>query len=219
MFGEKEFDQLGFPTPEDTPTDSTCLTLLIPANSAWWAVYTGLLFLLTEESAWQQFEGGMTREEAAEEALLIWQDAMSRAETASCDLTVGTPFWDDESDVDDEEPVDMQPWYGEVTNPTAPAGELDFVENIALWIVTGLVAIATFEIGGVAPALAFHTTVEKFIILQKRGDAAATIRFVVDGEDAKFVNTAPYAPGDIIETEIITEETGGDHMLLIIQTE
>lgn len=129
-----------------------------------------------------------------------------------------TPFWDDETDLEDEEPADMQPWYGEVTNPSAPAGELDFIENAALWLITGIVAIATFEVGGIAPAIVFHTTVEKFIILQKRGDAAATIRFVVDGQDAKFVNTAPYSAGDIIETPIVTPATGGDHTLMIIQT-
>lgn len=130
-----------------------------------------------------------------------------------------TPFWDDESDLEDSEPADMQPWYGQVTNPSAPAGELDFIESLALWFFTGIVALATFEVGGVAPAIVFHTTVEKFIILQKRGDVAATIRFVIDGEDAKFVNTAPYAPGDIIETPLITNPTGGDHTLMIIQTE
>lgn len=132
--------------------------------------------------------------------------------------TAPTPFWDDESDLEDEEPADIQPWYGEVTNPSAPADELDFVENLALWLITGIVAIATFEVGGVAPAIVFHTTVEKFIILQKRGDTAATIRFVVDGQDARFVNTAPYAEGDIIETPIVTPATGGDHTLMIIQT-
>jgi len=129
-----------------------------------------------------------------------------------------TPFWDDETDLEDEEPADMQPWYGQVSNPEAPAGELDFVESVALWIITGIVAIATFEVGGIAPAIVFHTTVEKFIILQKRGDTAATIRFVIDGEDAKFVNTAPYAPGDIIETKLVTPQTGGDHTLMIIET-
>lgn len=129
-----------------------------------------------------------------------------------------TPFWDDESDVEDSEPADMQPWYGQVSNPEAPAGELDFVESVALWFFTGIVALATFEVGGPAPAIAFHTTVEKFIILQKRGDVAQTIRFVIDGEDAKFVNTAPYAPGDIIETPITTPTTGGDHTLMIVQT-
>jgi len=137
---------------------------------------------------------------------------------APTEETVGTPFWDTEDDVDDQAPIAEQTWYGEVTNPEAPAGELDFVENVALWVVTGLVAIATFEVGGIAPALAFRTTVEKFIILQKRGDAVATIRFVVDGEDVKFVNTAPYAPGDIIETPIVTPQTGGEHTLLIVQT-
>ncbi len=129
---------------------------------------------------------------------------------------VETPFWDDSTDVDDSEPADTQEWYGEVTNPEAPAGELDFVENILLWAFTGLVAIATFEVGGIAPAIIFHTTVEKFIIIQKRGDVAETIRFVVDGEDAKFVNTAPYSPGDLIETSIATPQTGESHTLMII---
>ncbi len=129
---------------------------------------------------------------------------------------VGTPFWDDETDVDDESPDDMQPWYGEVTNPDAAPGDLDFVESVLLWAFTGLVAVATFEVAGVAPAIAFHTAVEKFIILQKRGDVAETIRFVVDGQDAKFVNTAPYAPGEIISTPIVTPTTGGTHDLLII---
>jgi len=133
-------------------------------------------------------------------------------------LEAPTPFWDDESDVEDSEPADMQPWYGQVSNPNAPAGELDFVESVALWFFTGIVALATFEVGGLAPAIVFHTTVEKFIILQKRGDAAQTIRFLVDGEDAKFVNTAPYSPGDIIEVPITTPVTGGDHTLMIVQT-
>ena len=132
--------------------------------------------------------------------------------------TAPTPFWDDESDVEDSEPVATQTWYGQVSNPEAPAGELDFVESVALWFFTGIVALATFEVGGIAPAIVFHTTVEKFIILQKRGDVAATIRFVIDGEDAKFVNTAPYSPGDIVETEIATPITGGDHTLMILQT-
>ncbi len=121
---------------------------------------------------------------------------------------VETPFWDDTTDVEVSEPDDMQPWYGEVTNPTAPADELDFVENALLWAFTGLIAAATFEVAGLAPAIAFHTSVEKFIILQKRGDTA--------GQDMKYVNTAPYAPGDLIKTEIITPQTGGSHDLLII---
>lgn len=129
---------------------------------------------------------------------------------------VETPFWDDEEDVDDSLPADAQIWYGEVTNPTAPAGELDFVESLALWIFTGLVAVATFEVAGVAPAIAFHTFVEKFIIIQKRGDVGETIRFVVDNQDSITIDTTPYAPGELIETTIITPQTGEGHDLLII---
>lgn len=131
---------------------------------------------------------------------------------------VETPFWDDETDVDDNAPSDAQPWYGYVEDPNAPAGELDFVESALLWGFTGLVAVATFEVGGLAPAIAFHTAVEKFILIQKRGDVAETIRYVVDGQDMKFVNTAPYAPGELIETPIITPQTGGGHDLMIIST-
>jgi len=129
---------------------------------------------------------------------------------------VETPFWDDETDVEDSEPADMQPWYGQVSNPTAPPDELDFVENVILWAFTGLVAVATFEVAGVAPAILFHTTVEKFIIIQKRGDVAETIRYVIDNQDATTIDTTPYSPGDLIETTLITPSGGGTHDLLII---
>jgi len=203
---------VGFPTPNEAADIESYLLFLFPDPE--WAQYIlGAAKNLTVPYNWYE-AGDMLPEDASEAFRLI----VEQAPYNTLPLKYPTPFWDDETDLEDEEPKEMQPWYGEVTNPEAPAGELDFVENVALWIITGIVAIATFEIGGVAPALAFHTTVEKFIILQKRGDAAQTIRFVVDGEDAKFLNTAPYSPGDIIEVPIATPETGGDHTLMIIQT-
>ena len=69
MFGDKEFGKhTGFPTPVDTPDETTCLMIQVPANAAWWAIYVGLLYSLLEEDSWQQFEGGMTREDAAADA-------------------------------------------------------------------------------------------------------------------------------------------------------
>lgn len=202
-----------FPQPVAAPpVDPDDADTLWTVQYSWWwhEVLAGAVAQLLNPATWQgDHDEVITALNRATNLQVMLQTPVSEWPT---------PFWDDETDLEDEEPADMQPWYGEVTNPTAPAGELDFVENVALWIVTGMVAIATFEFGGVAPALAFHTTVEKFIILQKRGDVAQTIRFVVDGEDAKFVNTAPYAPGDIIETPIVTPTTGGDHTLMIIQT-
>jgi hypothetical protein len=195
--------------PDVEPAEDDKIQVCI--SIAWLPYVVGALSQLTLQSTW--------RSDDPNEILLAQQRATYVIDqfnyVPECG-GVGTPFWDDATDVDDEEPADDQDWYGVVTNPTAPAGELDFVESVALWIFTGLVAIATFEVGGIAPAIVFHTTVEKFIILQKRGDTAETIRFVIDGQDAKFVNTAPYAEGDIIETKLVTPQTGGDHTLMII---
>jgi hypothetical protein len=200
-----------FNTPVQAPSSDPDEGVLVQAtfNAEWLPYVLGALYQLTLQTTWKG-----TPEEIleAQYRAIILMHLFGVGEPSE----VETPFWDDETDVDDNAPTDDQPWYGQVTNPTAPAGELDFVESVALWIFTGLVAVATFEVAGIAPAIAFHTTVEKFIILQKRGDVAETIRFVVDGQDAKFVNTAPYAPGEIIETPIITPQTGGGHDILII---
>ena len=90
----------------------------------------------------------------------------SDAGAVTCEVAQ-TPFWDDASDVEDTATEETQTWYGEVTDATAPPGELDFVENLSLWVVSGMVAIAT---GSVGAALAFHTVVAKFILIQKAGD-------------------------------------------------
>ncbi len=127
------------------------------------------------------------------------------------------PYWDDETDVEAEEPDSVEEWYGGVTDPTAPAGSLDFVESALLWTITGFVAVATFELGGLAPAIVFHTTVEKFILIQRRGDAAETIRYLIDNQDMAMLDTSPYAPGDLIEVPLIAPPTGGTHELMIVQ--
>jgi hypothetical protein len=200
-----------FPQPVPAPTvdpDDAGTLITVRYSWEWQPVLLAAIDQLRNPATWQgDHDEIITALNRATDLKSLLQQDVSE---------VGTPFWDNETDVDDEEPGDIQPWYGEVTNPEAPAGELDFVENVALWIFTGLVAVATFEVAGIAPAIFFHTSVEKFIILQKRGDVAETIRFVVDGQDMKYVSTAPYAPGEIISTEIITPQTGGGHDLLII---
>lgn len=203
--------QASFKVPQTAPDvdPDEGAVVVIGLNPDWIPVVEGALDQLLLASTWKGTD---------DEILLALGRATNlKMLVGAADVgEVETPFWDDEEDVDDDAPADDQPWYGEVTNPSAPAGELTFVENALLWAFTGLVAIATFEVAGVAPAIFFHTSVEKFIILQKRGDVAETIRFVVDGQDMKYVDTSPYAPGDIISTEIITPQTGGAHDLLII---
>ncbi len=194
--------------PSSDPDEGELTTVCF--SIAWLPYVLGALSQLQQRDTWIGTDDEKT------EAIGLATNLIELFDVPACPSEVETPFWDDETDVDDNAPADMQVWYGEVTNPDAPAGELDFVESVALWAFTGLVAVATFEVAGIAPAIAFHTSVEKFIILQKRGDVAETIRFVVDGQDMKYVNTAPYSAGEIIETEIITPQTGGGHDLLII---
>lgn len=202
----------GFPTPNEAAGITAYLLFLF--DDPEYAQYIlGACENLVYDYNWYE-AGDLLPAEASEAFRLIVQQAPYNVLPEE----VPTPWWDTGEDVDDDEPRDMQGWYGTVTNPEAPADELDFVESAIIWFFTGLVALATFEVGGIAPAIVFHTTVEKFVILQKRGDVAETIRFVVDGQDAKFVNTAPYAPGEVISTPIMTPQTGGSHTLMVVQT-
>jgi len=133
MYGDKQFGQKRFlfPTPETTPETLACRTLQIPADSAWLGLFMGALSLLTDPANYQQFDGGMSPDEAAAIALDVINAAYANAEYG-CQLEYPTPFWDEAQDVDDEMAAGEQIWYGEVTDPDAPADELTFVENVSV---------------------------------------------------------------------------------------
>lgn len=129
---------------------------------------------------------------------------------------VPAPYWDEDSDVEAEETPEDQPWYGTVSNPDAPPDELDFVENIAVWALTGFLAVATWEVGA-APAILFHTIAPKFIIATKRGDLGEIIRILVDGEEKARIDTSSVPVGTIVETPILADPdilTGHDVMIV-----
>lgn len=215
-FGEKEFPGVGFPTPVSIPDDTACRTLKIPASGDWQAVTMGALLALTYPENWQQLEGGISRDDAAAAAAAMIQQAYDDVDLPCPVNTVDTPFWDDASDVGDEADKDTQIWYGEVTNPTDPPGELTFEENALVWVFTGLLAIATPEVG-FAPAIAFHTLAPKFILAQKRGDIATFIRIILNGQDMVSVDTSDYSPGDLIEIPVVgAEESEGGYDLLVL---
>jgi len=76
MFGDKEWGRNeGYPTPVDIPLDTACALIRVPCDTAWQAVLFGLLFSLTSPEAWQQFEGGLSREDAAER----WEEMFNQA--------------------------------------------------------------------------------------------------------------------------------------------
>jgi len=81
MFGNKEFDGVGFPTPSSIPVACAYRLAKIPSDTAWLATFMGLLETLIYEENWQQLEGGITREDAAKVWLDIINDMYANAES------------------------------------------------------------------------------------------------------------------------------------------
>lgn len=211
---------LGFNEPFAHPTSSFNEPVLAPDvepdegeltqvcfSVAWLPYVLGALSQLQLQSTWKVSDPDET---------LVAQgratNLMGLFVNPLCD--VQTPFWDDYEDVDDTAPADTQVWYGEMSDPNAPADELDFVENVLVWGVSGLIAYAT---GSVGVALAFRTFVSKFILIQRAGDVGETIRFVIDNQDAITIDTTGHA-GELIEVPIIGDESLEEHQLYIIKT-
>lgn len=73
MFGDKEFGNVGFPTPADIPIECGYRLAKLPSSAAWLGVFMGMLEAGLSEENWQQFEGGITQEQAA----AVWADIIS----------------------------------------------------------------------------------------------------------------------------------------------
>lgn len=218
-FGDKQYNYgVGYPTPFSIPDETVCRTFQIPAaedNADWLAVFMGALYALTFPEAWQQFEGAISREDAAQR----WADMLDQAYADAefgCTTGVPTPYWDDSEDLDDEEPADMQPWYGYVTNPTDPPDELSFQAQASIWLVTGFLALATWEVG-FAPAVFFHTIAGKFALAFERGDIGSIIRIVIDSVEYGRVDTTDASPGDIIRVTVAPGDDMDGHDILIVE--
>ena len=128
------------------------------------------------------------------------------------------PYWDDETDVDDEEPVEDQEWYGMVTNPTAPADELTFVENAVIWILSGFIALVLVPAlpAGVAAALTFRTLATRFTLAFNRGDIREQFRVLIDAKDYDTVDTEGMSAGDIVELNVDGLDPADFHDILIV---
>jgi len=165
--------------------------------------------VLTKEYNYYQW-GSVTPEDAAQ----AWNDiiitAWDESFSAVCQAPAETPYWDDESTVDDEEPAEVQQWYGYVTDLDSPT--TTFVEDVGVWTFAGLLALA----GAPAAAIAFTTVAPKFIVAIRRGELGEIIRLYVDGSQQAEVDTSDYAEGDIIQQPIITSG-GGAHDLLLVK--
>lgn len=133
---------------------------------------------------------------------------------------VPAPYWDDDADVDDEMPQEDQEWYGMVTNPSAPADELTFVENAVIWIFTGFIALVLSPAlpAGVAAGLAFRTLATRFTLAFRRGDIREQIRIIIDAKDYGEVDTADVSEGEIIEINVNGLDDADFHDILLVVT-
>lgn len=201
-----------YPTPSfDQPVTSPSVDPdegdLVSAsfNADWIPVMEGALDSLMLPSSWAG-----THDEIN---LALNRAAMLKDIIAGASVrTIDTPYWDDSSDVDDEEPVDTQPWYGKVEDPAVPPDELTFVEDAAIWILTGLLAIGTPEVG-FAPAIAFRTIAPKFVVAIRTGNFGRIIRLFVDGSEAARVEDD--GSGDIVEVPVLADPSLETHQIYL----
>lgn len=197
MFGTKLFPGVGYPTPVSIPDTTTCLTLQIPADDEWWALVVGLIYTLTLEWNWQQFEGGIERDAAASRFQQMLEDALALAsESNSCDLDVPAPFWDEDSgdDSDDSAPITEQPWYGQLV---LIDDNLTFVENAFIYVVAGFIAYA----GLPTAAISFVPIARNFVVTMKSNPLGGIVRFLADAVEIGRVDTYSAADG-VVSTPI-----------------
>jgi len=97
MYGDKQYGQQGrflYPTPTTLPEDEGCRTFRIPADPAWYGLLMGALSALTNPDNYQQFEGGLTPQQAADCFFNILETTYENAEDGCnvCTLPDGTPI-------------------------------------------------------------------------------------------------------------------------------
>lgn len=122
---------------------------------------------------------------------------------------VEAPFWDDAEDVDDNAPIDDQPWYGEVDDPTVVPTTETFRERAEDFTFAGLLAIA----GAPSAAVAFLTIAPKFRLAFKQGNIGNIIRVFVDAHEAAQITDA--GDDSIAEVAIVGNPDLETHQIYI----
>jgi hypothetical protein len=211
VFGDKLYKNVGFPTPETTPIEVATRAFCIPGSSAWLAVVMGALMLLADEENWQQLNGGIAVEDAAEAAQLII-DSGYEGTCAAASVDVPTPYWDEVTETDDEATPETQTWYGYVDDPELPPAELTFVESAAIWAFTGFLALS----GTPAAAIAFNTVAQDFVIAMRGDDPAEVIRVIVDGVQHAEIDTTGMVD-ELIEVPVFGDPALGTHDVLLVK--
>lgn len=215
----ENFAEVSFPQeliPPDIDPDEFP-TMLVEYGTAWTPVLMAAVDQLLQYSSWAgTHDEKITAVNRA--ANLKWQ---LQEPVVIEEPEYPTPYWDDGTDVDDELPVGEQEWYGMVTNPSAPANELTFVENAVIWIFTGFVALVlspTLPVGAAA-AVTFRTLATRFTLAFNRGDIIEQFRVIIDAQDYGTVDTSGLAVGEVMEFNVDGLADLPEHDILIVVSE
>lgn len=189
-----------FPVPlPDVPPDEGDM-LVVAYNPAWTPVLVAAVEQLLLPSTW---EGDHDQKIAAlnEASLLQWLLTEPAGE-----MGVPTPYWDDQSDLDDQEPPTDQQWYG-IFDGT-------FQETVENFIIAGFIAYS----GNIGAAITFLTIAPRFRLAWKTGDVGGVIRMFIDGADAGTVDTFSAEPG-VIEKDFVGDPDLDEHTILMVLEE
>jgi len=198
------------PDTEEALADLICRRFFVPDTPAFRQSVSGALLELTYAWNWEQ-SGTMTPEETAAVMLTMYNryaldDACSVAE-------IPTPFWDSADDLDDQELPAAEGWYGYVDDPEGDPETIGFFEDVAIWTITGLLAIS----GNVGAAILFSTTAPRFHVAIRTGDVGEIIRILFDNEEKARIDTSHYPANSVVRAPIVGDGSLSTHDLLIIK--
>lgn len=119
---------------------------------------------------------------------------------------VPTPYWDDQSDLDDQEPPEDQQWYG-IFDGT-------FQETVENFIIAGFIAYS----GQIGAAITFLTLAPRFRLAWKTSDVGGIIRVIIDGADVGTVDTFSAVDG-VLEQDFVGDPDEDEHTILMVLEE
>jgi len=116
---------------------------------------------------------------------------------------IPTPYWDETSDLDDQESPAEQPWYGIFDG--------EFHETIENFVIAGFLAYS----GQIGAAVTFLTIAPKFRLAWKTGDFGGVIRVFIDALDAGTVDTYSDVEGTL-EKDFTGDPDLDEHRILMV---
>lgn len=174
--------------------------LLVAYNPAWTPVLVAAVEQLLLPSTWQGDHDQII--DALNGASLLQWLLTEPAGTQG----VPTPFWDDSSDLDDQETPEEQEWYG-IFDGT-------FQETVENFVIAGFIAYS----GQIGAAITFLTLAPRFRLAWKTGDLGGIIRVIIDGTDAGTVDTFAAVEG-VIEQDFVGDPDLDEHEILMVLEE